>query len=122
MWLGMTVLDKGKKWGKRLERLNATRTWLVECPSKEFRIYAAGTGKPFNSMELGSDMLFKQIILLAGLLDSKASPTPLPRRDAAVCRERERLSLRRGREEERPREPEPGFNPRPATYRPEAVE
>lgn len=66
--VGLTVLDKDKKWGKRLERLNVTRVWLVECPSTEFRFYAAGTGKPFNSMELGSDMLFRQIILLAGVL------------------------------------------------------
>lgn len=81
MWLDMTVLDKDKKVGEGegLEGLNATRIWLVECPSKGFRICAAGTGKPFNSMELGSDMLFRQITLLAGLLDSKASPTLLQR-------------------------------------------
>lgn len=38
--------------------------------------YSVGNEKLLNAMELGSDMLFEQIILPTGLLDSK--PLPLP--------------------------------------------
>lgn len=62
--------------GGKFGEVNATRVWLAECPSTEFRFYAEGTGKPFNSMELGSDMLFKQIILLEVLLEAGRCRVP----------------------------------------------
>lgn len=40
-----------------------------KCHSKELE-----KGKPQNALQLGSDMLFRQLIMLMGLLDPKASP------------------------------------------------
>ena len=51
-----------------------------KCHSKELE-----KGKPQNALQLGSDMLFRQLIMLMGLLDPKASPfAPHKRRMPSV--------------------------------------